>query len=90
MELEKLSCDATGRRVYEEWDDMKERGWKAARSGAEEVVEGHFGLDDAGMGVALHAVGRNICQVYGFLRARQRLEELPARTHISAKSYHYY
>ena len=38
MELEKLSCDATGRRVYGEWDDMKKRGRRAARSGAEEVV----------------------------------------------------
>ena len=52
-------CDATRRRVYGERNEMKKRGRRAARSGAEEVVEGHFGLDDAGMLVALHAVGRD-------------------------------
>ena len=44
MELATICCDATGRRVYGE-RDMKKRGRGVARSGAEEVVEGHFGLD---------------------------------------------
>ena len=51
VEWATISCDATGHRVYGERDGMKKRGRRAAWSGAEEVVEGHFGLDDAGMGV---------------------------------------
>ena len=52
MELATMSCDATsgftelhrdrGSRVYGERDELKKRGRSAARSGAEEVVEGHF------------------------------------------------
>ena len=38
MELATICYDATGRRVYGERDDMKNRGRRAARLGAEEVV----------------------------------------------------
>ena len=44
------------------------------RSGAEEVVEGHFGLDDAGMGVAQKPCGCHHRQVDRRARLRHLLE----------------
>ena len=67
---------ATGRHVYGEWDDMKNRGRKAARSGAEKIVERHLGPDRVRIGVADEAARSDERQTDGLLRLRHGPERL--------------
>ena len=54
--------------------------WEILRP--EEIVERHFGLNDAGMLVSLHAISRRIGQMHGLPSTRQLLEEFSPSTHM--------
>ena len=78
MELATICYDATGRRVYGE-RDMKKRGRGVARSGAEEVVEGHFGLDVSIVLSGNETVGRDKRNMKRlFTSGEFRIHSLPA------------
>ena len=47
---------------------------------AEQIVERHFGLYDAGMLVALQTVGRHVCEMHGLSCSRGLLEQFLSRT----------